>query len=641
MKYNKIGILIILISTCINLFSQVINVLTPEQQSEVDKYLEISKQYKLNDNIAKATEYLNKVAFKYWENNIPYKAIEYFNQSLTLYESTVNFLNETKIVYSNLGLIYLDIEDLENSYKSFEKSLQIRRKIGDPTEIAAGLLDLAYTSNLIKDYEKSNKLTEEALEIGLKLNDSRLILNCYRLMSKNYDLIGNIKKAEEFNNKYLSFLKFVDDQNRLMEFQKKEEKNLAEIEKEKAEKRENELRYELERRIFAGKQDSLAYALRLKAESLEKAEKEKLLREKELENLQLKQKQQESEQKILEAKQRTNQIIIYLGASILIVILTLMLILIRINRSRNRLNKELIIKGTELESAYKQIETQNINITKSINYAKGIQKALLPKQEILNTYLPESFIFFKPRDIVSGDFYFFSEIDKNIDIDEKEKGLKNQKIADPIESLEFLPIENHKFVIAAVDCTGHGVPGAFMSLIGYNLLEEIISRGISRADLILNELHRGVRRILRQDVTENRDGMDLALCIINRIDKTVSFAGAQNSLIYIQDGEIFHLKGDRYPIGGLQTEKSRCFTQQVIQVNKPTWFYIFSDGYIDQFGGHQGRKFLITNLRNLLYDIHRETFENQKKILEDNFNNWLGNTHKQIDDVLVIGFKLG
>jgi hypothetical protein len=178
-------------------------------------------------------------------------------------------------------------------------------------------------------------------------------------------------------------------------------------------------------------------------------------------------------------------------------------------------------------------------------------------------------------------------------------------------------------------------------MIGYNQLDEITQNGVTRSERILRELHKGIRRQLKQEETSNRDGMDMSLCVINKRQKTVQFSGAKNPILYIQDGEANVIKGDRVPIGGVQTEKERYFTQHNIKVDRPTWFYIFSDGYVDQFGGPKNRKFLLKNLKNLLLEHHKKPMEEQEKILSETLNNWMGGVENQIDDVLVIGFKLG
>ncbi len=236
---------------------------------------------------------------------------------------------------------------------------------------------------------------------------------------------------------------------------------------------------------------------------------------------------------------------------------------------------------------------------------------MLPLEETISQYLPEHFIFFKPRDIVSGDFYWFA-------------------------------YKNGKIIIAAVDCTGHGVPGAFMSMIGAEILNTIVlTNGITDPAKILNLLNVYIRTALKQDTTDNQDGMDVALCVIDRQAEVVEFAGAKNPLIYIDKNHQLHkIRGDRQSIGGYQYTKIVSFTKHIIPIDPPMWFYIFSDGYQDQFGG-PGRptKFLTTNFYALLHKIHQLPMKEQKRILEETFEKWK-NGYSQTDDILVIGFKL-
>jgi serine phosphatase RsbU (regulator of sigma subunit) len=210
-----------------------------------------------------------------------------------------------------------------------------------------------------------------------------------------------------------------------------------------------------------------------------------------------------------------------------------------------------------------------------------------------------------------------------------------------IESSNGSPIniEGEKFLISSVDCTGHGVPGAFMSMIGYNLLDSITQTGTTKPDLILSKLHQGVRKMLKQDEGTNQDGMDISICVINPEDKTLKFSGANNPLIYVKNNEVNIIKGDRYSIGGIQKEEHRVFTSHTIRFDEPTSFYILTDGFTDQFGGEKGRKYLLRNFKQLIEKIHFLPMEEQRTILEKEFVTWKGK-EDQIDDVLVIGFKL-
>ncbi len=253
---------------------------------------------------------------------------------------------------------------------------------------------------------------------------------------------------------------------------------------------------------------------------------------------------------------------------------------------------------------------QNANkVTASINYAKRIQEAFLPEMASIQKCLPQSFVLFKPRDIVSGDFYWFNEL----------KG---------------------KIYLSVLDCTGHGVPGAFMSMIGNELLNEAVNRiGLQKPHEILSHMHTGIRKDLRQYETENRDGMDMTLCVIDKGNSLLEFAGANNPLVYIQNEEMTVIRGDKYSIGGEQREIQRVYTTHSVDIFTPTTFYLYTDGYQDQFGGKDGRKFMSQKFRKLLHIIHEQPMAEQKAVLEKTLNKWMKN-HKQVDDVLVVGVKV-
>ncbi|MCU0443996.1 MAG: trifunctional serine/threonine-protein kinase/ATP-binding protein/SpoIIE family protein phosphatase [Microscillaceae bacterium] len=278
-----------------------------------------------------------------------------------------------------------------------------------------------------------------------------------------------------------------------------------------------------------------------------------------------------------------------------------------------------VMKQKELIEEQKDlIEHKNKNITASINYAKNIQKAMLLTEKEVREILPESFVFYRPRDIVSGDFYWFQS-------------------------------KNEVIYAAAIDCTGHGVPGALMSAIGNNLLDEMFNKlDLEEPDLILNQLSQSVIKALRQAETKNNDGMDMALLKIDRKNQVMEFAGAKNPLIYIQNGQLFEIKADKMPIGGLWFEdrKERAFTKHIIPLSVdnqpiPTTFYIFSDGFQDQFGGKLKRKYTTTKFKQLLLQIHQLPIEEQEDALLREIEQWMEvGEENQTDDILVIGGRL-
>jgi serine phosphatase RsbU (regulator of sigma subunit) len=273
-----------------------------------------------------------------------------------------------------------------------------------------------------------------------------------------------------------------------------------------------------------------------------------------------------------------------------------------------------------LEKQKHVIERKNEDITASINYAQKIQKNILPRPEEIEEYIEEYFILFKPRDIVSGDFYWFTHIPNSL-------------------------TSNHEVLLWVVaDCTGHGVPGALMSMLGNELLNEIVfHQHITSPEDILTLLHEGIFKTLKQKEGNSQDGMDISVLLIDKIDKTVEFAGAKHTLIFTKNGDFFEVKGDKFSIGGSLRGDKPCFTCNKIHLEQDTEyiFYMFSDGYQDQFGGPQNKKFLSKNFKKLLHKNHSLDMNVQKQILDDTLEEWrvLGQ-QAQIDDILVTGIKL-
>ncbi|MBA4240376.1 MAG: hypothetical protein C0448_06605 [Sphingobacteriaceae bacterium] len=266
--------------------------------------------------------------------------------------------------------------------------------------------------------------------------------------------------------------------------------------------------------------------------------------------------------------------------------------------------EEIELKTKELEILFKQV-------TDSIHYAKRIQEAILPPNNLVKQILPESFVLYKPKDIVSGDFYW---------IDKKKEWS----------------------YFAAVDCTGHGVPGAFMSIVGYNLLKDILKNTDSiEPSIIMDKMNDGVAHTLHTNTTsgkQTKDGMDMTLCAINYETLELQFAGAFNPLYIIRGDELIQYKADKFPVGMFIGEKQK-FTNHRIQLQKGDTIYIFSDGYADQFGGPKGKKFMAGNFRQLLSDVSKMPIEKQKTLLNQTIEEWRGNL-EQVDDILIIGVKI-
>jgi len=277
----------------------------------------------------------------------------------------------------------------------------------------------------------------------------------------------------------------------------------------------------------------------------------------------------------------------------------------------SRENQEREMYGKQIMEQKEELALKNKSITDSINYAKRIQTAMLPPYKLFKSVFPSSFILFMPKDIVSGDFYWINKL-------------------------------YNKIFIAAVDCTGHGVPGAFMSIIGFELFRKITNiEGLSRPSDILNRLNEDFHVIFKD--VENvvlRDGMDVAFCSIDKKDMILEFAGAFNPLYLIRDNKILEIKGDRFAIGLDETNfMDQTFKNHIIPIQKGDIIYIFSDGFADQFGGPDGKKYKYRRFRHLLLTLHQLPMEKQHEILENNVIEWRGE-QDQVDDILVIAIKI-
>lgn len=257
-----------------------------------------------------------------------------------------------------------------------------------------------------------------------------------------------------------------------------------------------------------------------------------------------------------------------------------------------------------------EIEDKNRDITASLNYAKRIQEASLTSLAQLRQYLPESFVLFKPRDIVGGDFYCVEQT------------------------------ENCTVIIVA-DCTGHGVPGGFMSMLGINMFRQmVVARRLTDPAAILQAMNEGIVRALRQEETNNRDGMDAGICVIDHQMQTLSFAGARMPLYLLRHSGLTTIKASRISLGGMQTSPDHAFVTHTFALDEPTQILLCSDGLQDQFGGSQGRKFLAKQIKELYGTCLTLSPDEQQQLFEEAICSWMGKDYRQIDDILLVGARL-
>ncbi len=271
--------------------------------------------------------------------------------------------------------------------------------------------------------------------------------------------------------------------------------------------------------------------------------------------------------------------------------------------------KDLIMTVESAIESYKkekELKSQNKQIQSSIRYAERIQNAVLPSTNYLSNLLPNHFVFYRAKNVVSGDFYWCRE-------------------------------KEGKTIIAVADCTGHGVPGAFMSLIGHQLLNRaVIDKKIHSPEKILENINKAIRQVWNGERASFHEGMEMAICVIDENEGKISFAGAKRPIHFIQNNEFHYIKGDKQGIDG---KENAIYTKHEFEIEQNTQIYLCSDGYQDQFGGAENRRFMSKNLRELFQKVSENPMQEQLEEIETTFEDWKG-SNKQIDDVLILGFRL-
>jgi len=577
---------------------------------------------------------LNNLAVVYGMQALYEKALTVHLEALKL-RKDIDDKQGIAASYNNIGIVYDFMKQPDKALEYFQLSQQMNESIGDKKGTANSTASMANIYLLNKDYDKALQYLEKSLQMREEMKDKGGICASLTGIGQIYQEKKDFEKALEYFRKALTLAKELEDKENigacllsigsmLVERGVYDNgiKNLTEAAQTFEDANLNDMLSESYRSLSSAysktKNFQLAYSFEKKystlRDSLMNNESQKRIAEmqtrfdvdaKDKENELLKQKNeiQSLESGKKDAEINKQKITIALAVVGLVMMVVLAFFIFREYRLKQKAN-------VEISEQKEIIEEKNKNITDSINYAKRIQEALLPSMDLKQKLFPKSFIIFRPRDIVSGDFYWFSE-------------------------------KNNKKIIAAVDCTGHGVPGAFMSMIGTAFLNEIVNeRAITQADLILSELRHLVIRALKQTGAEGgtSDGMDISILSFDEKNNTVEFAGANNPLWIFRNGNINEYSPDKRSIGYHQG-KGLPFNLQKIDLQKNDSLYIFTDGYPDQFGGEKGKKFKYKQLKEKLTSICNLSCEEQKTILEKTFDNWKGNL-EQVDDVLVIGIKV-
>lgn len=301
--------------------------------------------------------------------------------------------------------------------------------------------------------------------------------------------------------------------------------------------------------------------------------------------------------------------VIYVITALSVMALILLLFTIRSNNQRRRANKLLSEQKNEIETQKHLVDEKQKEILDSINYAKRIQTALMANSNLMSANLTEHFVMFKPKDIVAGDFYWAARLPDS-------------------------------FIYITADSTGHGVPGAFMSLLNISKLNDAINQKITRPDLVLNEVKSGIIRALNPEGSseESKDGMDAILCKLDVRNMKLQFAAANNSFCIIRNKTIINCKADKMPVGKSHDDGG-VFTFNEVSLEKGDMIYTFTDGYGDQFGGPDGKKFMHKQLRKIFVEVSEMQIDKQKEVITNRFEEWKGDL-EQVDDVLIIGVRV-
>ncbi len=623
----------------------------------------------------------------------PTKALYYYSQSMKLKKETKDKIGQS-ILWGDIGEFYSRGKRYDSAVICFETSIGLAKNIGRKVTVKNSLLNLAEVYAEQKEFDKAHTALSEYMVYKDSLFNED---NQKRIASLEYNYEIDKKQKE-----ILLLQKDKDLQSVENEKQKQAVLLLTNLQAIKNKELQLLSQQQLVQRIENEKKEQQIDLLNkdkaIQNTNLELLNKDKLLSENQIRNL--------HQERLLQAEEaKLQKIIAFSLAGGLCAVFILAGLLYWQNKNKQKanlllqakneeiaaqkeqileksekmlqINEEIKTMNEELNSTLdlanfqkREIEKQHEDITASITYAQRIQTAMLPFEERISKSLQDFFVFYQPRDIVSGDFYWFQET-----------SIGSYSIQETTQLAQ-----DNKVIIVAADCTGHGVPGAFMSMIGNELLNQIVNMyHITSPDTILEALHKGILYALKQEQSNNKDGMDIAIVVLTKQQKDLSdtfevsdenqkvsdkwslleYAGAMNPLYLVtaknseilpdylrqnptlstENADFFDIKATKHPIGGhSEDSKSRVFEKHTFDLTKKAadesiWFYLCSDGYQDQFGGEKESKFMVRKFKKLLFDLHQQPLAEQKQVLEQTFRDWKGK-HKQVDDVLVMGVRL-
>jgi len=555
-------------------------------------YFEALRVAEKLDNKKEIASINNNIGVNFWYQNDFLKAKQYYEKAL---EMRVKLKNQKEIArsFNNLGTVEVELKQYDGALNHYSQSLNIKEALGDNVGVANCLNNIGIVHDRRKDFSKALEYFNKALEIFRKEKDKRGMLVTFSNMA------GVYKKTNLFKESYSLAKEALHLAN---DMGSKEDARVAREILAKAAYEEGLYKEAFDNLMgYVNINDTLLKENNFKAiEEIEKKyQSEK--NEKEIKLL-----ANENKLNATEIANNKKEKKYFIGVIILV---ALIFGLGLVSYKKIRLSNSLLTKQkTVIESQKLLVEEQNKNIVDSINYAKRIQEAMLKEEQHQSMHLPAHFILFKPKDIVSGDFYWVLE-------------------------------KNDHLYITAADCTGHGVPGAFLTMLGTSFLNEInaIDKLLEPAE-ILNLLREKIVKELSPD-GKTKDGMDMSLARLNLKTKELQWAGANNPLWVIRKSKniLDTIAPDKQPVG--YSDNMHPFTNNEIQLMEGDIFYLITDGYADQFGGPKGKKFKYKQLKEILLEMLHKPFDEQKNVLNTTIENWKGNL-EQVDDILIVGVNV-
>ena len=582
-----------------------------DYEKAISYYLEAALIHsELKDKAAQSVDF-NNIGLVYVNIKNYKKGFEYQRKALQI-RMELEDLNGLGDSYTNLAELYKRVEKIDSAIISITKALELKRKIGHKAGIALALL---FTGDILltnKEYTNALKKFESALVIEKELDNK----------------FGIAQSKEGKGLCYLNLNQYVNSKKNLLEalsiFQELEAKdqtantyrNLSELEAKTGDfvnaYNYRLLFYEIKSNVLNSESTKQIAEMDAKYENTKKEFEIQLLKKEglleiERHNIQI---------AIENEEQKKQQIIIYsIAGGLFLIIVFSILIFRRLQITRKQKlvieeqKEEVETQRDQIEGQKDEIEQKHGEIQESIVYAKRIQNAILPPDSFMTQYLPNNFVYYQPKDVVAGDFY-------------------------------WMETHNDTVFFAAADCTGHGVPGAMVSVVCHNALNRAVREfGLRDTGKILDKVRELVLITFEKSEEQMKDGMDICLCAWNKTKNQLQYSGANNPLYLVKDGELETIKGTKQPIGHVQNPIP--FESHDIDVKDIHSFYLTTDGYADQFGGPKNKKFSYKRLRELLVENHSKPMNEQHDILKSELNNWIKEgDDEQIDDVCMIGIKI-